>query len=435
MSLFSDRTYEALMEEALGRVSETYDKREGSMIFNGNAPCLAEMAQVYIAIDYFLETTYIHSAPREFLVKRAADHHIYPKDAEAALFAAEFNIDVPVGTRFSVDDLNFVVTRSLAGITDIKPKTEGNVIYEVQCETAGTIGNSYIGTMIPIDYVKGLEKAELLQPPIKAGVDEEETEVFRKRVLNELRSIAFGGNRADYRKWLLDNPEDLKEIEGVKAVKIYPAWNNDIKPASLIPNEMVSEWCENALSDSGIENDIKSWLEAVYTAAKNKKLTVGGTVKVVFMTYDDKDVNLFAKPSPELVARIQEAVDPEDKAGEGFGIAPIGHVVSVSPVEEEEITITAKIICKEGVVFDDIKKDVENAVKEYFNELRAQWEDTENLVVRIAHIESRILTKCAGNVVDIKDTKIDVDGESVNENLTLDIDVVPLLKEVINSGG
>lgn len=434
MSVFADRTYQNLMQEALDGVSDIYDKREGSMIFNGNAPCLAEMAQVYSAIDFFLETTYIHSAPREFLIRRAKDHHLYPKDPEPAVFAAEFNVDVKPGTRFSVEDINFVVTRSLAGITDVVPEDENNFICEVKCETPGTIGNSYgDGTMmIPIEYVEGLRDAKL-RDNIKAGVDEEDTEVFRKRVLEALRSIAFGGNRADYRKWLLDNPEEIEDLEGVKAVKVYPAWNEDIEPARLIPNETVSAWCESVISDSSTNSSVKEWLKKVYNAARLKKLTVGGAVKIVFMTYDENDVNLFAKPDDELVHRIQEVVDPVDKAGEGVGIAPIGHVVSVLPVEEKEITVTADITCKSDVNFNDVKADVENAVTDYFNELRAQWETSENLVVRIAHIESRILTKCADSVVDIKNTKIN--EEIVGENLTLDIDVVPKLKEVENTGG
>ena len=432
MSVFADRTYQNLMKEALDGVSDIYDKREGSMIFNGNAPCLAEMAQVYSAIDFFLETTYIHSAPREFLIRRAKDHHLYPKDAESAVFAAEFNVDVKPGTRFSVEDINFVVTRSLMGITDVVPEVENNFICEVRCETPGAIGNSYgDGTvMIPIEYVANLNSAKL-RDNIKAGVDEEDTEVFRQRVLDALRSIAFGGNRADYRKWLLDNPEEIEDLEGIKAVKVYPAWNEDIEPLRLIPSEMVSEWCEGVLSDSSTNTAVKEWLERVYMAAKLKKLTVGGTVKIVFMTYDENDVNLFAKPDDELVYKIQEVVDPIDKAGEGVGIAPIGHVVNVFPVEEEEITVKAKITCKEGYIFDDIKTSIEDAVTSYFNELRAQWETSECLVVRIAHIVSKILTMCSDYVINVKDVAIN----EIDDDLTLNIDVVPKLKEVENIGG
>ncbi len=419
MSVFADRTYEALMEEALSRVSDTYDKREGSMIFNGNAPCLAEVAQVYIAIDFFLETTYIHSAPREFLVKRAADHHIYPEEAIPARFKAEFNIDVPIGTRFSVEDLNFVVIEK----TDDSPETPGNVVYKVECETAGAVANTYKGAMVSIEYVKGLETAELKEC-YSAGVDEEETEAFRKRVLEALRSIAFGGNRADYRKWLLDSGKN------VKAVKVYPVWNEDIKPSLLIPSEAVTQWYEGIVTDTSIDYDVKTWLTSVYMAALLKKLTVGGTVKIVFLAHSPEDVNLFVTPDEALVEEIQEYVDPKENAGEGVGIAPIGHVVTVKGAQEQEITIKTNITCKK-CNFEDIKADVERLVNEYFDELKAQWEETENLVVRISFIESKIISGLPEYVTDIAGTLLN--GQS--ENLTLDSDYIPALVEVINQGG
>lgn len=44
------------------------------------------------------------------MILRAADRNMAPYPATAAVFRAEFNIEVPVGTRFSCQDLNFRVT-------------------------------------------------------------------------------------------------------------------------------------------------------------------------------------------------------------------------------------------------------------------------------------------------------------------------------------
>ncbi|MBQ7295981.1 MAG: baseplate J/gp47 family protein [Clostridia bacterium] len=411
MSLYEDRTYENLMEEALSRVDDMYDKREGSMIFNGNAPCLAEMAQVYIAIDFLLNSFYLHSAPREYLIKRAADHQIYPEAATAAVFKAEFNIDVPAGTRFSVDDLNFFVKEKL----ETEEEKEGVVTYAVGCETKGRLANSYAGRMIAIEYVDGLSSAELIECIIP-GEDEEETEKFRKRVLEELKSIAFGGNRADYKQWV------HVHCDGVKAVKVYPVWNEDINPASLIPSKAVTAWYEGIIGTIS-DTEVKTWLTAVYTAAILKKLTVGGTVKLVIMGEDNTT-------TPELIKSVQETIDPVEAAGEGKGIAPIGHVVSVYGVEEDMITITTNISCK-NCKFDDIKADVLKVVNDYFEELKAQWENSENLIIRIAHVESRILSELSAYVEDITGTLIQ--GEA--ENYRLKTDYIPVLGDVVNIGG
>ena len=99
--MFETKTYEALLASALARVSSGIDKREGSMVMNGVAPSMAELAQLYIGLDFVFTATYLATAPREYLIKRAADRNMSPYLPSAAVFRAEFNIEVPVGTRFS----------------------------------------------------------------------------------------------------------------------------------------------------------------------------------------------------------------------------------------------------------------------------------------------------------------------------------------------
>lgn len=73
----------------------------------------------------------------------------------------------------------------------------GSGKYEITCETAGEAGNDYTGTVIPIEYVDGLETCSISAVVIP-GEDEEDTEVFRQRYMDSLNAQAFGGNRADY---------------------------------------------------------------------------------------------------------------------------------------------------------------------------------------------------------------------------------------------
>ena len=49
--MFETKTYEALLASALARVSSGIDKREGSMVMNGVAPSMAELAQLYIGLE------------------------------------------------------------------------------------------------------------------------------------------------------------------------------------------------------------------------------------------------------------------------------------------------------------------------------------------------------------------------------------------------
>ena len=84
--MFEHNTYEALVKSALARVPGGIDKREGSMVFNGVAPSMAELAQLFIGLDFVFKATYLLTAPREYLIKRASDRNMAPKPASPAVF-------------------------------------------------------------------------------------------------------------------------------------------------------------------------------------------------------------------------------------------------------------------------------------------------------------------------------------------------------------
>lgn len=403
--MYENMTYEALLKRALSRVPTGIDKREGSMVMNGVAPSMAEIAQLYIGLDFVFTATYLATAPREYLIKRAADRNMAPYPASAAVFRAEFNIEVPEGTRFSCDDLNFVVN----GLIDEDEPCEW-IAHRVTCETPGAAANSYSGTLIPIEYVDGLTHAELIGVLIP-GDDVEDTEVFRQRVLDSFHSLAFGGNQADY-------VEKVTAMDGVKAVKVHPVWNGDIDPASLIPDETVQAWYTSTVATlSGAAAD---WLTAVYTAALNKKLTVGGTVKLVLMASNN------AAPTTTLIDTVQTAVDPTQNAGEGLGLAPIGHVVNVTGVTPVPVNITLNLTYASGWNWEAVQSYVEAVIDDYFEELASTWASSDYLTVRISQIESRILSGCAAMITDIGGTQIN--GEEAN--LVLDADSIPVRGEL-----
>ena len=254
--------------------------------------------------------------------------------------------------------------------------------------------------MIPIEYVDGLETCSISAVVIP-GEDEEDTEVFRQRYMDSLNAQAFGGNRADYL-------EKVNAIPGVGGVKVYRVWNSDLNPAKLIPPTGTDTWISGL---SGVSEEIKEWLDAVYAAGANGKLTVGGTVKLVIIN------SSFKKPSEALVDQVQTAVDPLQNAGEGVGIAPIGHVVRVEGVGEDTINLSFDLYYQREWSWDDVSAYVTEAINGYFLELAQSWADqNEALVVRISQVESRLLG--ITGILDIANTKIN--GEAANCTLTLD---------------
>ncbi len=406
MSLYEDRTYENLLDSALGRVDNSLDKREGSMVMNGVAPAMAELAQLYIGLDFVFNATYLLTAPREYLIKRASDRNMSPYPATAAEFRAVFNIEVAEGTRFSCEDMNFIVTEVMAHETD----TDTRISHRVQCETVGSAANGYNGMLIPVEYVDGLTLAEIVELLVP-GDDEEETEVFRQRVLDSFKSQAFGGNQADY-------IEKVRGMAGVSAVKVHPVWNSDISPSSLIPDDEVNTWYESIIDT--LNSPVSDWPTAVFNAPAESKLTVGGTVKLVIMASGN------IAPSEVLVNDVQTAVDPVQNAGEGLGLAPIGHVVKVCGVAEQAVSITLNLTYADGWDWAAAEPYIAKVIDGYFSELSAGWASADNIIVRISQIESRILAECSTMVVDISDTLIN----GAAENLILDADSIPVRGDV-----
>ncbi len=402
MNLFENQTYENLMTSVLSNVPVSMDTRESSLIYNAVAPTVAELAQLYIGLDFVFTASHLSTAPREHLIRLAKDRGIESKPASYAIFRAEFNIMVPVRARFSCDDLNFAVFGRLP-----EYDTEHSFCYELICDTAGSVANSYIGTLIPVSYIDGLTSARLVELLVP-GEDEEDTETFRTRVIESIKFQPFGGNQADYKQKVLN-------IKGVSACKVCPVWNGDISPSSFIPSESVQSWFDSGMV--GVDDSvIKDWITSIYNAALNKKLTVGGTVKIVIMGADN------SAPSDFLIDEVQTIIDPNQNAGEGFGLAPIGHIVKVVGVIPTEIQINSIIEYAKGWDWASAKSYVKAAIEEYFDELIKEWDDVDSIVVRISHLESKILQKCSTMITDISGTALN----GLCNNVYLAEDCIPV---------
>ena len=151
-------------------------------------------------------------------------------------------------------------------------------------------------------------------------------------------------------------------------------------------------------------------------ASFEKKLTVGGTVLITVVNSLD-----FGKASDTLIKQIQTIIDPDESAGEGYGLAPIGHVVKVKSAEPIQVYIRTTVTFDEGYNWSNTKTAIEEAVDVYLLELRKSWSNSVSIIVRVSQIETRILG--VKGVLDVTDTKI---NDSTN-NLTLTKYQIPVL--------
>lgn len=404
--MFENKDFESIMSEMLATVSDKLDKREGSVIYDAIAPMAMELAQAYIDMEMIVDEVYADTASYYYLIKRAAENGVYPKEetyAVCRMLVSPADTAVSIGDRFNLGDLNYEVT-------SVIDAAAGE--YQVTCETAGIVGNQQLGSLLTIETkndLNDMESAELTEVLIP-GEDEEDVEDFRERYYAGFSNTSFCGNNPDYK-------ERVSGIDGVGACKVIRMWEKGYDPVKFIPVAAVTEWIGKQSAET-VGAEVFAWLKAVHDAAKEKLLTVGGTVRVYIISSEYK------APSATLVKKVQNDVDPDDKTGEGYGLAPIGHVVKVMGVKEIPVAVEVAAVYKNGYSFETLKSDMQSVIDGYFSELAADWSTEDQLVVRKSQIESRLLL--IDGVLDI--TEIKLNGTS--DNVTLDEDAIPVRGDV-----
>lgn len=344
-------TFQSIIKTMLDNIPNDLDKREGSVLYNALAPVAIELQNAYIEIDNILNLVFIDTTEGIFLTKKCHERGIERQQASKAILKGEFNIDVPIGSRYYLEGLHYIVTER------IKQNT-----FRLQCETAGEQGNHYLGKLIPVEYIPNLTTANLIEVLIP-GEEVESDQSLRQRYYDSIFGLAFGGNIADYKQKVL-------KMQGVGAVKVYPTWKG------------------------------------------------GGTVKLVILNSE------YNAPSTELVTMVQTAIDPTQNQGQGLGLAPIGHVVTVVGAKETVVNVSANITYQNGYYFDRIQSALEQTIDDYFKQLNESWGNEKNLVVRLSRIESRILD--LEGVLDVADTTLN--GEQ--SNIEIDADNIVIRGEV-----
>ena len=289
----------------LAQVPASYDKREGSMIQTALGPAAYALEEFYLTLDRVQQSAFVQTAAGESLDYLAAIAGLTRYPASPAVRLGSFNLPVPVGSRFSTvngaQSMNFRVTSA----------TENPTQFYLTAETAGTIGNEYVGPILPITTIPGLTSAQITDILIP-GDDTESDEALRDRLITALNEKPFGGNIAAYREHIL-------AMDGVGAVQVYPTWDG------------------------------------------------GGTVKCSVLGAD------FLPASEELIELVQHAIDPPPNQGLGLGLAPIGAKVTVTSPTKLEIQVEAKVTLAPGYEIGQIQPLAEAAMEEYLLGLRRDW--------------------------------------------------------------
>ena len=322
-------SYDTLQKIKLSVIPDTLDKREGSVLWNTISANSYALSIAFMQMGINQSNMFPDTASRKYLIRHCAQRGITPKPATYAKIKGEFFTSVLTKTPFNPD----IGTRFQAMNTDIIYSVTTQIedgIFELTCETAGTGGNLTYGTLVPITEIQALGSANIIGI-IDSGEDEEDTESLRQRYMDSLKAQSFAGNKAAYK-------EMTEGIENVGACKVYRAYEGK-----------------------------------------------AGHVGLCILNAD------LEIPDDELIAKVQETIDPTQD-GEGMGMAPIDHIVHVFGATDQEISVAVKVIpVMTATTWDNISMTVTDTITEYFNDLKASWDEGESIIVRPSQIIARLL--------------------------------------------
>lgn len=361
-------TYDYFMNEALGYVPQDIDIREGSIMFDALAPACYQLADLAMELKNVMLETFVTTATGGYLDLRAEEagvRRILATQAVGKVKVVDESgapYDLDLGTRFSSIGDEPVYYKITSG-TDIAGE------YLMTADEAGSTGNEYIGTVLPIDNLNNFGQATITEISIPARDDETDGSL-RSRVIAEKGVGAFGGNIEDYIRM-------ANEVDGVGAVQVYPTWQG------------------------------------------------GGTVLLSILS------NEFLKPTQTLVDLVQQTIDP-DKTGAGLGLAPIGHKVTVKAPEEKLLTISFYLTTDPGIDNESVMSAINAAVEKYFDTTRRRWAERRDggytSWIYRSQITSAILS--VDGVANVNSVKIGNQDEDVKMILDNTKQEIPILKEV-----
>lgn len=310
-------SYAEILAAMLGQVDDSLDKRQGSLIQTALGPGAWYLEGLIMDLAKIQQNAFVLTAQGDALDLGVANRGLTRKPATAAVRKGTFNTSVPTGSVFKTINGNDSVS-FISG--DLISSDDDFYYYKLTCETAGEIGNSYSGNLLPVSVISGLSTATIGEV-LTEGTEAETDNALKERYVESFGSVPYGGNISEYRQAIL-------AIPGVGGVQIYTA----------------------------------------------NQYNGGGTTLCSII--DDE----YKPASPALVATVQNAICPfevgtETPAANGYGIAPVGAAVTITSGTELTINIDATIRFNANVIdgLSAYGDEIKAAIAEYMLSVSKDW--------------------------------------------------------------
>jgi uncharacterized phage protein gp47/JayE len=301
-----------IRDRILARISDVWRKELGDFIFDAVAAVPLEIKQEEIGLDQVLKGRFAQYAEGTELDECLADVGLARGEAtynrRILSLTADAGVVIPAGHTASVVILD-VDGNPLEYTVDLLVTfaTASTQNVEITCKTAGTAGNVHAGSsFILLPPIPGV-RTILDSGTTLAAQDTESDEAAYERFYDKVTNPDTGGNRNDYVRW-------AELVTGVGRAMCTPRWNG---------NNMV-------------------------------KVTIVG---------DD-----MLPASPELVADVQEVLDP-GSTGLGDGKAPAGAQVTVNSASGLVLDIVADVMYEAGYGPSGVAVEFSATIRTYINTL------------------------------------------------------------------
>lgn len=207
---------EQILQRLINQISNEYDKTAGSFFFDTQKPLAIELEQAYTRLESILLSGFASTAAGEYLDKKVSEQGLMRKPATFAK-----GVVTITGSEGAVINIGDKVSSETLTFSSLENKTvpdSGSVTVNVQCDTAGAVGNVPTGSIKSFPLTLPGLTSVINSEALTGGYDAESDSELRQRYFEKVSAPVSSGNKYHYINW-------AKEVAGVGDVKVIPLWN------------------------------------------------------------------------------------------------------------------------------------------------------------------------------------------------------------------
>lgn len=205
--MFSDKTYDKILEEALSNAPADVDTRQGSIYYDAVAGQCMIIARMYAEMSELSEYLSLDNCYGKILDSKAYEHGISRIEATKSEYVFVYEGTAPaVGSRFFDNGVFFEIV-------------EKDNCLLLRAEEAGSVEEKVnVGDIVvPVNTISGLTKATVGEV-VLVGVDEEDDDSLRQRLIEKITMPSQNSNKRQFKTW-------CESISGVGHARVLPLEN------------------------------------------------------------------------------------------------------------------------------------------------------------------------------------------------------------------